>query len=139
MKSYSVKGRPATAAPLARLQARYSTGEPVTVQEAFVAAGLTAREAHVLLARTFGRSHGAIASDDAMLKADGAPVSRQRVEQIEHDARRKLALSATVAVAVHAAERAGRSADLIDRGRRVRLSPTQVGVNAPISGERATQ
>ena len=122
MKSYSVNGRPATAAPLARLRERYCAGEPVTVHEAFAAAGLTAREAHVLLARTFGRSHGDIARDDALRKADGTPVSRQRVERIEHDARRKFGLSTSVAVAVHAAERAGRSADLMDRGRRVRLT-----------------
>ena len=122
MKSYSVNGLPATAAPLARLRERYAAGEPVTVHEAFAAAGLTAREAHVLLARTFGRSHGDIASDDALRKGDGTPVSRQRVERIEHDARRKLGLTASVAVAVHEAERAGRSADLMDRGRRVRLT-----------------
>ena len=122
MKSYCVKGRPATAAPLARLRERYCDGEPVTVQEAFAAADLTAREAHVLLARTFGRSHGDIAGDDALRKADGAPPSRQRVERIEHDARRKLGLRASVAAAVHEAERAERSADLMDRGRRVRLT-----------------
>jgi hypothetical protein len=122
MKSYSVKGRPATAAPLARLRERYSAGEPVTLEEAFAAAGLTAREAHVLLARTFGRSHGDIAGDDALRKSDGVPPSRQRVEQIEHNARLKLGLSASVAAAVHEAERAGRSADLMDRGRRVRLA-----------------
>jgi hypothetical protein len=122
MKSYSVNGRPATVAPLARLQARYSAGEPVTIQDAFAAAGLTAREAHVLLARTFGRSHGDIAGDDALRKSDGAPVSRQRVERIEHEARQKLGLTASVAVAVHEAERAGRSDDLMDRGRRVRLT-----------------
>ena len=122
MKSYSVNGRPATAAPLARLRERYAAGEPVTVHEAFAAAGLTAREAHVLLARAFGRSHGDIATDDALRKADGASPSRERVEQIEHDAREKLGLGASVAVAVHAAERAGRSADLMDRGQRVRLT-----------------
>jgi len=122
MKSYSVNGRPATAAPLARLRARYSAGEPVTIEQAFAAAGLTAREAHVLLARTFGRSHGDIASDDALRKADGASPSRQWVEQIEHNARQKLGLRTSVATAVHAAERAGRSADLMDRGRRVRLT-----------------
>src|SRR5215468_10768598 len=105
MKSYSVNGRPATAAPLARLREQYCAGEPVTVQEAFAAAGLTAREAHVLLARTFGRSHGDIASDDAMRKTDGTPPSRQRVEQIEHEARQKLGLSASVAVAVHRTQR----------------------------------
>jgi hypothetical protein len=122
MNSYSVNGLPATAAPLARLRERYCAGEPVTVQEAFAAAALTAREPHVLLARTFGRSYGDIASDDALRKADGRTVSRQRIEQIEHDARRKLGLSASVAAAVHAAERTGRSADLMDRGRRVRLT-----------------
>jgi hypothetical protein len=122
MKSYSAKGRPATAAPLARLRDRYSAGEPVTIHEAFAAADLTAREAHVLLARTFGRSHGDIAGDDALRKTDGTPPSRQRVEQIEHDARRKLGVSASVAVAVHEAERVQRSADLMDRGRRVRLT-----------------
>jgi hypothetical protein len=122
MKSYSVNGRPATAAPLARLRARYSAGEPVTIQEAFAAAGLTDREAHVLLARTFGRSHGDIAGDDALRKADGSAVSRQRVERIEHEARRKLGLRASVAVAVHEVELSERSADMMDRGRRVRLT-----------------
>jgi hypothetical protein len=122
MKSYSVNGRPATAAPLAGLRERYCAGEPVTVQDAFAAAGLTAREVHVLLARTFGRSHGDIANDDALRKADGGPPSRQRVERIEHEARRKLGLRASVAMAIHEAERAGRSADLMDRGRRVRLT-----------------
>ena len=126
MKCYSVNGQPATAAPLARLRERYSAGEPVTIQEAFAAAGLTAREAHVLLARTFGRSYGDIADDDALLKADGSPLSRQRVERIEHEARQKLGLTASVAVAIHAAERAGRSADLMDRRRRVRLTDLHV-------------
>jgi hypothetical protein len=126
MKSYSVNGRPATAAPLARLRERYDAGVPVTIEQAFAAAGLTAREAHVLLARTFGRSYGDIAGDDALRKADGAPVSRQRVERIEHEARQKLGLTASVAVAVHAAERTGRSADLMDRGRRVRLTDLHV-------------
>jgi hypothetical protein len=122
MKSYSVNGRPATAAPLARLRERYSAGEPVTIEEAFTAAGLTAREAHVLLARTFGRSHGDIAGDDVLRKADGTQPSRQRVDQIEHNGRRKLGLSASVAVAVHESERSERSVDLMNRGRRVRLT-----------------
>src|SRR5262249_18372993 len=79
-------------------------------------AGLSVREAHVLLARTFDRSHGDIAGDDALRKTDGAPISRQRVERIEHEARRKLGLSASVAVAGHEAERAGRAAAPSGRG-----------------------
>jgi hypothetical protein len=82
MKSYCVNGRPAMAAPLARLRERYWAGEPVTVEPAFAAAGLTAREAHVLLARTFGRSYGDIASDDALLKADGSPLSLQLLAHV---------------------------------------------------------
>src|SRR4051794_12976705 len=112
MKSYTVNGRPATAAaPLARLRERYCSGEPVSVADAFAAAGLSAREAHVVLARTFGRSYGDIAADDALRDRDGAAVTRQRVEQVERAARAKLGLGRSVAAAVHAAERAGRSAD----------------------------
>jgi hypothetical protein len=74
------------------------------------------------MARTLGRSYGEIAGDDALRKADGAAVSRQRVEQTERAARRKLGLTASVAAIILAAERAARSVDLMDRGRRVRLT-----------------
>jgi hypothetical protein len=106
------------------LRRRYLAGEAVTLADVFAAAGLTPRERHVLrerLPRPDGvvRSHGQIAADRVMRKPDGTPYTRQRVEQIERAARRKLGLPQSIAAAVHGAERAGRALHLMAGGRAV--------------------
>jgi hypothetical protein len=65
------------------------------------------------------RSHAAVAADGVMCKPDGSVCSRQRVEQIERAARRKLGLGQSIATAVHGAERAGRTLNLMAGGRSV--------------------
>jgi hypothetical protein len=106
------------------LRWRYLAGEEVTLTDVFAAAGLGPRERHVILERLprpdgAVRSHAAIAADAVMLKSDGAPCTRQRVEQVEAEALRKLGLCRSIAAAVHGAERAGRALHLMAGGRAV--------------------
>src|SRR5690349_3871116 len=108
-----VRVRNAAQPKLDRLRQRYLAHGPVTLEEVFAAAGLTPRERHVLLERLprpdgVVQSHEQIAGDRVMRKPDGTAYTRQRVEQIEREARRKLGLPLSVAAAVHRAERAGR-------------------------------
>jgi hypothetical protein len=114
--------RPGLNPPVEQLRQRFLAGEPVTLADVFAVAGLSPREQHVLrerLPRPDGvvRSHEQIAADGPMRKPDGSPSSRQRVEQIERDARRKLGLPQSIAAAVHEAERAGRALILTAGGR----------------------
>jgi hypothetical protein len=107
---------------LEHLRQLFLAGEPVTLAEVFAAAGLSPRERHVIVERLprpdgVVRSHGQIAADGLMRKPDGSPRSRQRVEQIEQDARRKLGLPQSIAAAVHEAERTGRALILTAGGR----------------------
>jgi hypothetical protein len=108
---------------LEHLRRRFRAGEAVTLADV-LAAGLTPREQHVILERLprpdgVVRSHEQIAADGVMRKPDGSPCSRQRVEQIEQDARRKLGLPQSIAATVHGAERAGRALNLMADGRAV--------------------
>jgi hypothetical protein len=110
--------------PLEQLRQRFLAGEPVTLADVFAAAGLSPREQHVVLERLprpdgVVRSHEQIAADGLMRKPDGSPCSRQRVEQVEQDARRKLGLPQSIAAAVHEAERTGRALILTAGGRSV--------------------
>jgi hypothetical protein len=94
----------------------------VTLAEVFAAAGLSPRERHVIrerLPRPDGtlRSHAEIALDSVMRKPDGSPCTRQRVEQVEAEALRKLGLRWSIAAAVHGAERTGRALILTAGGR----------------------
>jgi hypothetical protein len=57
-----------------------------------------------------------------MRKPDGSPCSRQRVEQVEAEALRKLGLGRSIGAAVHRAERAGRALNLMAGGRAVNPS-----------------
>jgi hypothetical protein len=114
--------RPGLNPQLEQLRQRFLAGEPVTLADVLAAAGLSPREQHVILERLprldgVVRSHGQIAADGAMRKPDGTPCSRQRVEQIEQDARRKLGLAQSIAAAVHEAERTGRALILTAGGR----------------------
>jgi hypothetical protein len=106
------------------LRQRFVAGEPVNLADVLAAAGLTARERHVLLERLPRpdgtlRSHEQIAADGLMRKSDGSICSRQRVEQIETEGLRKLGLGRSIAAAVHWAERAGRALTLMAVGRAV--------------------
>jgi hypothetical protein len=99
-------------------------GEPVDLADVLAAADLSPREQHVLRERRPRpdgtlRSHEQIAADGPLRKPDGTPYTRQRVEQIERAARRKLGLRQSVAAAVHGAERAGRALNLVAVGRTV--------------------
>jgi hypothetical protein len=114
--------RPGLNPPCEQLRQCFLAGEPVTLAEEFAAAGLSPREQHVVLERLprpdgVVRSHEQIAADGLMRKPDGTPCSRQRVEQIEQDARRKLGLPQSIAAAVHEAERTGRALILTAGGR----------------------
>ena len=107
---------------LERLRRRHTAGAPVPLAAVFRAAGLTPAERHVVRARLAGRSYGQIAADADLRKPGGGAYSRQRVQQIERDATAKLGLAASLAVAVHAAERVDRALDLVERGGRVRAA-----------------
>jgi hypothetical protein len=116
--------RPDLNPPLEQLRQRFLAGEPVDLADVLTAAGLTPREQHVILERLprpdgAVRSHEQIAADGVMRKPDGSPCTRQRVEQIEQDARRKLGLPQSIAAAVYGAERAGRALILTAGGRAV--------------------
>jgi hypothetical protein len=109
---------------LEQLHQRFLAGEPVTLADVFAAGGLSSREQHVILERLprpdgVVRSHEQIAADGVMRKPDGSPCSRQRVEQVEALARRKLGLPQSIAEVVHGAERAGRALKLRAGGRAV--------------------
>src|SRR2546425_570824 len=80
-------GRPRS---LEHLRRRFRAGEPVSLDEAFDAAGLVPRERYVLVERLAGRSYGDIAADVAMRKPRGSPYTRQRIQQLEADALGKL-------------------------------------------------
>jgi hypothetical protein len=94
------------------------------------AAGLTPAERHVVRERLAGRSYRQIAADAALGKPGGGAYTRQRVQQIERDATAKLGLAASLAVAVHAAERVDRALDLAERGERVRAADLHLGPEA---------
>jgi hypothetical protein len=109
---------------LEELRQRFVAGEPVNLADVLAAAGLTPRERHVILERLPRpdgtlRSHGQIAADGVMRKPDGTTYTRQRVEQIERIARRKLGLGRSITAAVHWAERAGRAPHLMASGQAV--------------------
>jgi hypothetical protein len=118
--------RPGLNPPLEQLRRRFLAGGPVTLADVFAAAGLSLCERHVIrerLPRPDGtlRSHAEIAVDGVMRKPDGSPCTRQRVEQIEAEALRKLGLGRSIAAAVHGAERTGRALNLMAGGRAVNL------------------
>jgi hypothetical protein len=119
------------------LRRRYLVGEALDLTDVFDAAGLSLRERHLLrerLPRPDGtlRSHAQIAADGPMCKPDGTPYTRQRVEQIESEALRKLGLCRSIAAAVHGAERAGRALALMVGGRAV--NPNELYGPAPVRG-----
>jgi hypothetical protein len=123
-EAFRYQERPGVYAQLEQLRQRFLAGEPVSLADVFAAAGLSLREQHVVrerLPRPDGavRSHGQIAADRVMRKPDGTIYTRQRVEQIERTARRKLGLGRSIAAAVHEAERAGRALTLTAGGRAV--------------------
>jgi hypothetical protein len=131
--------RPGLYPQLEQLRQRFLAGEWVDLTDVLTAAGLSAREQHVIIERLPGpdgvvRSHEQIASDGVMRKPDGSLCSRQRVEQIEAEGLRKLGLHRSIAVAVHGAERAGRALNLMAGGQTVRADelyaarPTRAGL-----------
>jgi hypothetical protein len=67
-----------------------AAGEPVRLEEVARAAGLDARELHVLKESQSGRKYDDIATDQPMRKKDGSPLTRARVEQLYNQARAKL-------------------------------------------------
>jgi hypothetical protein len=107
---------------LERLRRRYGAGEPVPLAAVVRAAGLTPAERHVVRERLAGRSYAQIAAGGELRKPDGSPYTRQRVKQIEEEAAAKLGLAASLAEAVHVAERLERALNLVERGGRVRAA-----------------
>lgn len=106
--------------PLQALGERFDRGEKLNLPEVFEAANLTGRERHVIEQRLQGRSHEEIASDQEMKPKKGLkPLSRQRVEQIEGQARAKLGLEESIAREVHAQEQAEGMASRIEAGKAV--------------------
>jgi hypothetical protein len=106
--------------PLQALGERFDKGEKLNLPEVFEAAGLTDREKHVLEQRLQGRSHDEIAGDPEMKPKKGLkPLSRQRVEQIEQEARAKLGLEESIAKEVHAQDKAEGMASRIEAGKTV--------------------
>jgi len=94
------------------LRRRWRAGEPVTLAEAFDAAGLSGRQRAVVWGRLEGLSFGRLA------RAVGAR-SRQRVQQLERQAMRRLGVAATsIAAAVHAAEQEHQAGVPRERSRR---------------------
>jgi len=96
------------------------------MEDAFTAAGLTAREKHALreaLANGTGperRTLDDIAMDDVMLKPNGRPLTRERVRQILASARGKLGIDRTafeLELEQQEASRKERLAAQADRGR----------------------
>jgi hypothetical protein len=84
----------------------------------------------VLRARLAGRSYGQIAAGAALRKPGGGAYTRQRVQQLERRALAKLGLGASLAEAVHAAERADRALGLVERGGRVRAADLRLDPQA---------
>jgi hypothetical protein len=114
--------RPGLNPRLEQLRQRFLAGRPISLADVFVAAGLSAREQHVIIERLpdpdgVVRSHEQIASDGVMRKPDGSLCSRQRVEQVDAEALRKLGLGRSIAAAVHGVERVGRALALAAGGR----------------------
>lgn len=101
---------------LEQLRQRQDAGGEVSLQDAFLAAGLNAREQHVLQQRLQGRSHEEIAADPEMGKKT---LSRQRVEQIEKKANEKLGVETSIDKGVNAEQQADAALDMIERGKGV--------------------
>jgi hypothetical protein len=83
---------------------------------AFRAAGLSAREQHVLLARLEGRTAAEVGGDRQLRRPGGGDVTGERVRQVEAVALRKLGVRFTIRD-LHERERAGRAAVLRRRAR----------------------
>jgi hypothetical protein len=120
---------------LEELRRRFLVGESVDLADVFDAAGLSPRERHVILERLPRpdgtlRSHAEIAVDGVMRKPDGSLCSRQRVEQVEAGALRKVGLGRSIAAAVHDAERAGRALHLMAGSRS--LNPDELYRPVPV-------
>jgi hypothetical protein len=107
---------------LQRLRVRYRAGERARLDDVLDAAGLSEQERHVVRGRLTGRSYGELAAGAELRKPGGGAYTRQRVQQIERGATAKLGLAASLAEAVHAAERVDRALDLVERGGRVRAA-----------------
>ena len=94
------------ARPLILLRLRFQAGEPVTLRDAFDAAGLADHARHVVRQRLAGRSHRQIA---------GRSCTRQRIQQVERVAVARLGLSLSIAQAVHSSQRADQASEWADR------------------------
>ena len=98
-----------------RLGERFARGEPVEMAEVYEAAGLNARQRHVIEQRLMGRTLEEIGRDPEMQAKKGAKqLTRERIRQIEEEARAKLGVNESVAKAIYAEERAGNSIRLME-------------------------
>ena len=92
-------------------------------------AALTGNELQVMRRRLAGRSFGEIAEE--LPKPGGGKYSRQRVQQVEARALRKLGATPETIAAVHEEERIDRGLALRERAQRVRLVELTAGDDVP--------
>jgi hypothetical protein len=92
-------------------------------------AALTGNELDVIRGRLAGRSFGEIAEE--LPKPGGGKYSRQRVQQVEARALRKLGATPETIAAVHEEERIDRGLALRERAQRVRLVELTAGDDVP--------
>jgi hypothetical protein len=92
-------------------------------------AALTGNELQVMRRRLAGRSFGEIAEE--LPKPGGGKYSRQRVQQVEAQALRKLGATPETIAVVHEQERIDRGLALRERGQRVRLVEMTAGDDVP--------
>jgi hypothetical protein len=92
-------------------------------------AALTGNELDVIRGRLAGRSFGEIAEE--LPKPGGGKYSRQRVQQVEAQALRKLGATPETIAAVHEQERIDRGLALWEKGQRVRLVEMTAGDDVP--------
>ncbi len=96
---------------------RYGRPRRLTLAKVLQAEGLSAQEQLVICQRVRGHSFAEIAAE--LVGPCGGTCSRQRLQQVEARAVRKLGLNGSIESLVHAAEREERALVLIERGRRV--------------------
>lgn len=119
---------PAPRTPMQEARQRFNAGDGIGLRETFKAAGLDAREMHVITERLLGRVHEQIAGDQPLLKQGGGALTRQMISVIEKAAMKKLGLEGhTVDSLILASQRAEGAAEMAANGQRVNVG--ELGVD----------
>jgi hypothetical protein len=113
-----------------QLRRRHLAGDPVRLADVFGVVCLTEPEQHVIRERLCGRSYGQIARD----RFAGRALTRQRLQQVERVACRRLGLAASVATLVHDVERADRGREKVEQSRGI--IPTDLHTDGPACSRR---